>query len=174
LLRIQTSPALKPLFHLLVRITSEDISLTLYPHPRAKPGGAEDESFCYTTEDATNPRNWRLREAVLAKISELQDLCHDPLLPLVNIIPSLLSPMPKERPTAAGLVEALESLGLDTSSSRGRRDSAVQSSLDSIRGASSLLTVPVPEPRRLPTVVEMDSDKNQFIVVDRPTEEEDT
>jgi hypothetical protein len=160
----------------LVRITLEDISLTLYPHLRAKPGGAEDESFCYTTEDATNPRKWQLREAVLAKISELQDLCHDPLLPLVNIIPSLLSLMPKERPTAAGLVKSLERLDPDTSSSRNRRNSAMQSesSLDSVRRASTVLTVPVPKPPKLPAVAEMDLDENQFVVVDHPTDKEDT
>jgi hypothetical protein len=84
--------------------------------------------------------------------------------------------MPKERPTAAGLVKSLERLDPDTSSSRDRRDSAMQSesSLDSVRRASTLLTVPVPKPRKLPAVAEMDLDENQFVVVDHPTDKENT
>jgi hypothetical protein len=174
---ITKSEIFQPLvaLRLFVCIPSKDIFLTLCRFLSAKPGGAEDESFCYATEDASKPQNWQLRESVLAKLSELQDLCHDSLRPLVDIIPSLLTPMPKERPTAAKLVETLECLDPDMSSSRGRGYSAVQSesNLDSIRRASTLLTVPVPRPRRLPTVDEMDLDENQFIVVDHPAENKD-
>lgn len=74
-----------------------------------KPGGTEDDGFCFTHESGPTAKVY-LRNVVVEKMAELSGRCTGPLEDIANIIPKLLEIEPTRRPTAAQLVKALEHL----------------------------------------------------------------
>jgi serine/threonine protein kinase len=118
------------------------------------PNGSEDEAFYFTDKDNANS-GVQLRRAVVDKISELSSICPSDLMPLLDVIPSLLHIEPKKRPTATSLVQQLRPLDTCTPFEFGK--------------ASSGKT-------RTPNVPADDSSSesdNQHVVVHKPTEESD-
>jgi serine/threonine protein kinase len=119
-----------------------------------KPNGSEDEAFYFTDEVNANPKV-QLRWAVVDKISELSKICPSDLMPLLDVIPSLLHIDPKERLTATTLVLKLRHLDTSPPFESGSASS----------GKARTLNVPNDNSSS-------DSD-NQFVIVHKPIDEED-
>jgi serine/threonine protein kinase len=134
-----------------------------YRRGHVRPNGVEDEAFYFTDEVNANPKI-QLRLAVVEKISELSRICPSDLKPLLDVIPSLLDIDPKKRPTATTLVQQLKHLDTNTP-------------LEFVKASSrdtKTLNVPTTTQLGLPQNEDSGSESdNQFVVVHKPTDEED-